>query len=316
MAVLTYAVLLLLPSDAFALWRRLGLGHARSRGGGLLYSIQPTASVRSATVWAAAEDADEALLSYWEAPSTTWTTALRIVDVQAAWTCGELDGVLPSGAPSRVATSERMLSLGRAIELFEKDEIQVRRRFRNLTAAELAPRWQRVMATRARLQAAGTWDEIVRESDKARAYQRAMVRGEVEDADASPLASRIVATVLSPALKAAAGQRSKQDGGLSVAFAELLETAGDGPAERWLTAVLLAEFEGEVNELPPVDRSAASSSPSFAEQEAKRDVEQANSFGVVGVGAALLVAVTQFAFLGGAGGGGDDSLQRTLDLMN
>ena len=80
-----------------------------------------------------------------------------------------------------------------------------------------------MLATRARLQAAGTWEEIVRESDKARAYQRAMVKGEVEDADASPLASRVVATVLSPALKAAASQRSRADGGLSLAFAQLLE---------------------------------------------------------------------------------------------
>ena len=259
---------------------------------------------------------DTELLAYWKAHSVKWSTPLRLLDVQAAWTCGELNGVLPSGAPSRVATSERMLSLGRAIELFDKDELQVRRRYRNLTPVELAPRWDRVMATRTRLQAAGTWDEIVRESDKARAYQRAMVRGEVEDADASPLASRVVATVLSPALKAAANQRSKSDGGVSLAFAELLETAGDEPAERWLTAVLLAEFEGEINDLPPAASSMADAPPSFAQQEAERDVEQANTFGFVGVGAALLVVSA--ALLVGPGGdaGGDaESLQRTLDLM-
>ena len=54
--------------------------------------------------------------------------------------------------------------------------------------------------------------------------------------------------MLSPALKAAAGQRNRSDGGLNLAIAELLETAGDTPAERWLTAVLLAELEGEVTE--------------------------------------------------------------------
>ena len=49
----------------------------------------------------------------------------------------------------------------------------------------------------------------------------------MEDAEASPAASRIVATLLSPALKAAANQRSRVDGGQSLAFAELLETAGE-----------------------------------------------------------------------------------------
>ena len=38
---------------------------------------------------------------------------------------GDLDGVLPSGTPSRLQSSERLLALGRAIELFEKDELQV-----------------------------------------------------------------------------------------------------------------------------------------------------------------------------------------------
>ena len=50
-----------------------------------------------------------------------------------------------------------------------------------MTAAELAPRWERVMETRARLQAAGTWDSVVAESDKARAFQLARVRGEVTE---------------------------------------------------------------------------------------------------------------------------------------
>lgn len=261
----------------------------------------------------AAEDglsaSDQEFLGYWRAHSTKWATPLRVLDVTAAWQTGELDGVLPSGVPSRVATSERMLSLSRAIELFDKEELQVRRRFRNMTPVEMAPRWDRVMATRARLQTAGTYDEIVRESDKARSFQRAQVRGEVEDADASPALSRVVATVLSPALKAAAKQRARADGGSSLAFASLLETAGDTPAERWLTAVLLAELEGEVNELPPTAASGAS--PSFAQQEAQRDVEQANRLGVIGVGVAITVVLAQAL----VGSFGDDSLQRSLDLM-
>jgi len=254
------------------------------------------------------------LLSYWRAHSAKWAKPLRMLDVSAAWQCGELDGVLPSGTPSRAATSERMLTLGRAVALFEKDDLQVRRRFRNMTPVEMAPRWDRVMATRARLQATGTWDGIVRESDKARAYQRAVVRGEVEDGDASPAVSRVVATVLSPALKAAATQRSKADGGVQLAFAELMETAGDEPAERWLTAVLLAELESEVAELPAAAAPTAAAGSSFAEREAKRDVEQANSFGLIGVGAALALVLLQ-ALGGAAGGGGDDGLLRTLDLM-
>ena len=258
---------------------------------------------------------DNEFLAYWRAHSNKWAGPLRLLDVSAAWECGELDGILPSGAPSRVASTERMLTLGRAVELFEADELQVRRRFRNMTPVEMAPRWDRVMATRTRLQAAGTWDEIVRESDKARAYERALVRGEVEEADASPAIARVVATVLSPALKAAASQRSRADGGLRFAFAELLETAGDAPAERWLTAVLLAELESEVAELPRAVPPDATS-PSFAEREAERDVEQANRLGLFGVGAAVSVALAQ-ALIGGVGGGGggDDALQRTLDLM-
>ena len=224
--------------------------------------------------------------------------------------------VLPSGADSRVATSERMLTLGRAIELFETEELQVRRRFRNMTPTEMAPRWDRVMATRARLQAAGTWDDIVRESDKARAFERAKVRGDVEDADASPALSRFVTTLVSPALKAAATQRNRADSGIRLAIAELLETAGDTPAERWLTAVLLAELEGEVAELPRAAPDDAAAPPSFAQQEAQRDVAQANSFGLIGVGAAVFLVFAQ-ALLGGLedGSGGGDALQRTMDLM-
>ena len=288
-------------------------------------STRPHGPSRSTLILSEAADSDEPvsesyieLVAYWKEHGSKWTRPLRLLDVQAAWTCGELDGLLPSGKPSRVATSERMLSLGRAVELFEKDELQVRRRFRNLTPVELAPRWDRAMATRTRLQAAGTWDEIVSESDKSRAYQRAMVRGDVEDADASPLASRVVATVLSPALKAAAKQRARADGGVALALAELLETAGDAPAERWLTAVLLAEFEGEIDALPPASMPGAPSfagAASFAEVEAQRDVEQANTFGLVGVGAALLLGVSLVVAAGGAGGGDADGLQRTLDLM-
>jgi len=256
---------------------------------------------------------EEEFLAYWRAHSAKWQTPLQMLDVSAAWASGELDGIFPSGRQSRAATSERMLTLGRAVELFEKGELQVRRRFRKMTPEEMAPRWDRVMATRARLRAAGTWSEIVRESDKARAYERALVRGEVEDDKASPAISRVVAMILSPALKAAAAQRSRADGGMRLAFAELLEAAGDSPPERWLTAVLLAELESEVTKLESA--SPAPTKPSFAEQEDMRDVEQANLFGAVGVGAAVAIGLAQVFGRGIGGGGADDSLQRTLDLM-
>lgn len=298
-------------------------------------TTRPASSARVAPVIATADESssssnlsatDAELLAYWKKHSAKWETPLRMMDVSTAWEIGELDGLLPSGQPSRVATSERMLSLGRAMELFEKDELSVRRRFRSMTPVEFAPRWDRVMATRARLQAAGTYDDILRESDKARAFQRAQVRGEVEDADASPAVSRLVATILSPALKAASTQRARADGGMSLAFATLLETAGDTPAERWLTAVLLAELEAEIKELTSSSASAAKSSsdgatpPSFSQVEAQRDVDQANSLGVIGIGVALVFVLAQFSLVSGGdglGSGGADSasLQRTLDLM-
>mmetsp|Transcript_47982 Transcript_47982/g.95754 ORF Transcript_47982/g.95754 Transcript_47982/m.95754 type:complete len:304 (-) Transcript_47982:474-1385(-) len=241
---------------------------------------------------------DNEFLAYWRAHSAKWATPLRLLDVSAAWECGELDGMLPSGRPSRVSTATRFLTLGRAVELFENGELQVRRRFRNMTPVEMAPRWDRVMATRARLQRVGTWDEIVRESDKARAYERALVRGEVEDTEASPAFSRVVAMALSPALKAAAIQRARADGGLRFAFAELLETAGDSPPERWLTAVLLAELEGELESEKAAKLGdatlGATASPSFTTLEAQRNVEQATRFGLTGVGAAVIIAVQRW----------------------
>jgi hypothetical protein len=295
------------------------------------HALSRCSACRRAVVVATAGEelsaSDREFLAYWKAHGGKWKTPLRLLDVSTAYELGDLDGILPSGAPSRVKSSERMLTLGRAVELFEKGELQVRKRFRSMTPVDMAPRWDRVMATRARLRAAGTWADIVTDSDRARAYQRARVRGEVEDADASPAVSRVVATVLSPALKAAAAQRSRADGGLSLALAELLETAGDTPAERWLTAVLLAELESEVAELVEAARRAEEeeenglgagsrrrkAAPSFAEVEAQRDVEQANQLGLVGVAAAVGIGLTLLSMAGG--GGDDDALQRTLDLM-
>ena len=151
---------------SLALRLALALWWPACEGLAMLKVAAPRVSSRTATLIASAADGaselsatDREFLDYWKAHSPKWATPLRMLDVAAAWERGELDGVLPSGAPSRAATSERMLTLGRAIELFEAGNLQVRRRFRNATPIDMAPRWDRVMATRARLKAAGTYDD-------------------------------------------------------------------------------------------------------------------------------------------------------------
>jgi len=257
---------------------------------------------------------DAELLAYWSAHGAAWQAPLRKLDVRAAWSCGELDGVLPSGRASRVAGGERLLTLARALELFESDELQVRRRFRSMTAEDMAPRWSRVVDDRAALQASGRWEEVVVESDAARRFARARLEGSVEEADASPALSRAVVTVLSPALKAAARQRDKADGGLELSLARLMSDAGVDPAERWLTAKLLAEIDAEIDSLPAARPAPPSST--FAAGEAERDVGQAASMGAFGVAAALAVLLLQMlARSGGGGGGAQSGLEATLDLM-
>lgn len=263
---------------------------------------------------------DPELSSYWKAHSASWEAPLRKLDVRAAWGCGELDGILPSGAASRVETQERFLTLGRALELFESDQLQVRRRFRGSSETEMATRWNRVMGDRAALQASGRWEIIVKESDAARKFGKARLEGGVEDADASPALSRVVVTLLSPALKAAAKQRARADSGFELSLAELMDTAGANPAERWVTAKLLAEIEEEIGALPVAKPAPPSSS--FAAGEAQRDVEQATNMGFYGIGAALLVVFLQALLFGGGGLGGgfggaqQSSLEATLELLN
>ena len=112
-----------------------------------------------------AEGAKDGALGYWEAYGAAWERPLRTLDVQAAWSCGELDGILPSGRASRTST-DRLLTLARALQLFESGDLPVRRRFRNHAASELAPRWERVVARRAAMQAEGRWDEVLREGEQ------------------------------------------------------------------------------------------------------------------------------------------------------
>ena len=240
-------------------------------------------------------DADDELNAYWQKHETKWRRPLRLLDVFSAWNIGELDGVLPSGNPSRTAQSERMLTLSRAIELFDEGKLDVRSRYRSLSVDELKPRWARIIETRSKLQADKSWDKVVEESDKARAYEKALVEGEVESEDASPAASRFVATLLSPALKAAAAQRARADGGIRKEYAKLQQSAGADAAERWLTAALLAELESEASKLEPAtakaDASPSKSTFDFKAREAERDLEQANFGGLLGVGLALVAGV-------------------------
>ena len=278
-----------------------------------------TAVVRSCVI----DDLD----TYWQTHAAAWEQPLRLLDVQCAWNCGELDGILPSGRPSRAAASERLLTLPRAIALFEEGELNVRRRYRNMQPAELRPRWERVAVRRAKLQADGVWDDVVNKSDEMRRSQRALVDGEV-GADASPL-SRARASVLSPILGAAERQRSRADGGVSSACLQLCTTAGRDAVERWLTAALLADIEAEIVAMPAArgDSGAVKQQTrsSFAEREAERDVEEAQAFGVYGLIAGLVFGVTVnylVVFGGGGDGAGDglagtsaEGLQRTLELL-
>eukprot|EP00629_Pelagomonadales_sp_RCC1024_P003498 CAMPEP_0119270292 /NCGR_PEP_ID=MMETSP1329-20130426/7354_1 /TAXON_ID=114041 /ORGANISM="Genus nov. species nov., Strain RCC1024" /LENGTH=284 /DNA_ID=CAMNT_0007270309 /DNA_START=147 /DNA_END=998 /DNA_ORIENTATION=+ len=238
------------------------------------------------------------LEEYWSKHGQKWARPLELLDVRAAWASGECDGILPSGRPSR-DSQDRMISVVRAQELYDSDALSVRRRYRNAGAAELAPRWARVLEARAGLVEAGRWDAAVAESAKRRDFEGALLRGEVESPEASPAASRAVATALSPLLKLAASQRDRADGGALTCFAELQETAGDDDEERWLTAALLADFESEVAALQP----RAKPRPTYSQQaDAARDTEEGNAGFIQGAALAVVAIILQQLLTGGGGG--------------
>ena len=176
-------------------------------------------------------------------------------------------------ASGRAPRRRKSSSTWRALELYDSDELQIRRRFRNATPSELLPRWTKVIEERDRLQDEGAWDAAVVQSEQQREFQQSIVKGEVESADASPALSRAVATALSPVLKAAANTRNKADGGQLLELNKLQETAGADAAERWLTAALLASLETEVAELEP----RAASPQSFREREDELATEEGSS---------------------------------------
>lgn len=252
------------------------------------------------TVWAKtrAESPEDECAAYWAAHGAKWKRPCEMLDVKAAWVAGELDGILPSGKPSRQAQTEKLISVARALELYDEDKIDVRRRYRNFAAEEVLPRFERILATRASLRASGKWATAVVESEKRRAFERAVVDGDVETDDASPATSRAVATLLSPVLRAAANTRNRADGGVSSAMARLQEEAGDDVDERWLTAALLAELESEVAAIEPRGATARTYSQAA---EADRDVETGLGSAGLGVGLAL-VAILVTTAAGGLGG--------------
>ena len=57
--------------------------------------------------------------------------------------------------------------------MFEGGELQVRRRYRNMTPIELAPRWDKIVAKRAQMRREQRWDDAIVRSDKFRAYEKA-----------------------------------------------------------------------------------------------------------------------------------------------
>ena len=122
------------------------------------------------------------LEEYWQAHGAKWKRTLEILDVRAAWQAGECDGVLPSGKRSRAAAQEKLVDVARALELYDADELQIRRRFRNATPSELLPRWTKIIAERDRLQDEGAWDAAVVQSEQQREFQQSIVKGEVESA--------------------------------------------------------------------------------------------------------------------------------------
>ena len=247
----------------------------------------------------------EELEAYWAKHETKWKRPLSLLDVRAAWNAGELDGILPSGRPSRGAADARLISVAQAVELYDRDELSVRRRFRNATPSELAPRFERVVAARTELQRAGKWAAAVVESEKRRRFERAVVEGDVEDEDASPAASRAAATLLAPVLKAAAGARNKADGGALLAMTTLQDEAGDDVDEKWVTAALLADLESEVAAIAPREKPAGTYSQAA---DASRDAADGNEGALLGVGLALVVVVVQTLLGGGGGGGGGGGL--------
>ena len=108
------------------------------------------------------------LEAYWQAHGAKWKRTLEILDVRAAWQAGECDGVLPSGKRSRAAAQEKLVDVARALELYDSDELQIRRRFRNATPSELLPRWTKIIEERDRLRDEGAWDAAVVQSEQQR----------------------------------------------------------------------------------------------------------------------------------------------------
>ena len=92
---------------------------------------------------------------YWSRYSTVWAQPLALLDVQMALLADELQGVS---------------DIAHAVDQLEARELDVRRRFRGLSAAALLPRWRVIAARRDQLRAAGLWDAALRCVPSVRSY--------------------------------------------------------------------------------------------------------------------------------------------------
>lgn len=223
---------------------------------------------------------DDELATYWAAHNAKWSKTLSHFDVRFAWSIGSLDGILPSGHRSSEAPTQRLISLPQALEMFEAEEprIKVRRKFRDMNAEELRPRWEKVISKRAELMKGPrpAWPREVQDAEKTILLERSLVDGNilplVEAVERPPPYAEASAWLLTPLLKVKAEQRNQADGGVKAAQVILLETAGDDPTERWLTAELLNELESELANLLPVPEDFSAFSAVEEEYDVKNEI--------------------------------------------
>lgn len=152
----------------------------------------------------------QACFDYWARHEDMWARPLALLDIQAALLSGELE----------TAAISRIGSLAEAVERLEQGKLDVRRRYRGLTAAALLSRFRLVARRRAQLRARGPaqWAAQLARADVSRAAAALhAVRPGCAPPEFTPLAG------------AASGTRTAD--------------------ERWLTVALVEAFLLELREL-------------------------------------------------------------------
>lgn len=265
---------------------------------------------RDLSSWRPGENDFEALLSeaegeelkaYWEAHKAKWATPLRLIEFDTAFECGELYGQ-NFGMERDQGTEKKFFRMGEGkdlgdketfLELFKNGELLVPRRYRNMTPEEptgLAALWEQVCAARAHLKAAGTWDDIVRETEEARKIEYGRAQEELEQV--------------------------YMVGGMRRAFTELTSTAGDTPTERLITELLMtAVSRNSRQNVQAAGKKEISAGIQDLPSGRKLLVLQVKRSQIkLALGVALVVVVG-LALAFGGGGGSQDSLERTLELL-